>query len=80
MVKVHVKLYGTLAVLVADYRHEKGLEVNLTEGATIGDLLARLKIDQTRGAVVSANGRILSRDDTMSDGFRVKIFQTVHGG
>jgi sulfur carrier protein ThiS len=78
--KVRVRLYGTLSRDIPGYRHTKGLDVDIADGATVGELLARLKILQSRGPVVSINGRILNSDAKVTDGADAKIFQTVHGG
>jgi sulfur carrier protein ThiS len=78
--KVRVSLYGTLGRDVPGYRHTTGIDVNIADGATVGDLLDHLKILQSRGAAVSVNGRILGADAGLTDGSHAKIFQTVHGG
>lgn len=78
--KVHVSLYGTLGRDVPGYRHTTGIDVDIEDGATVRDLLTRLKISRSRGAVVSVNGRVLDADEKIADGLHAKIFQTVHGG
>jgi sulfur carrier protein ThiS len=78
--KVRVSLYGILGRDFPGYRHTMGLEVNIADGSTVGDLLRHLKISQSRGSAVSVNGRILDTEAKMTDGSHAKIFQTVHGG
>ena len=56
--KIRVDLYGTLSLQVSRYRHSQGIEMELQEGATVNDLLALLKIDKSRKAVVAIDGRI----------------------
>jgi sulfur carrier protein ThiS len=78
--KVRVKLYGTLSQRVPGYQHSQGIEVEIPEGATVQDLLARLEISESRGAVVIAEGRVLGADDEMRSGVAVSVVQTIQGG
>ena len=78
--KIYVSLYGTLGRDIPGYRHTAGIDVDIVDGASVGDLLAHLKISQSMGAVVSVNGRIVDADEKMADVLHAKIFQTVHGG
>ena len=78
--KVRIKLYGTLGLRVPGYRHSEGIEVELPDGATVYDLLTRLKISESEGAVVSIEGRLRMADDKLSDGAQAQVFQTLHGG
>ena len=78
--KVKVKLYGTLSHRFNGYRHSKGLEVELPDGATAKDLLALLEISEVQGVVVIAEDHILKADDEMRDGVQVNVLQSVSGG
>ena len=78
--KVCVNLYGTLSLRIPGYRHSQGMEVELPDEATVNDLLTRLNISESDGAVVAIEGRIRKTDDKLPDGARARIFQTVHGG
>ena len=78
--KVKVKLYGTLGQRLPDYRPSQGIEVEVPDGATAKDLLALLKIPESRGAAVIAKGRILKADDKMQPGVPVNVVQAIGGG
>ena len=78
--KVCVKLYGTLKRQFPDYRHSKGIEVEIPERTTVKELLDRLEISESQGAVVAIEGRILKADDTMKCGVPVNVLQAVQGG
>lgn len=78
--KVKVKLYGTLSLLVPEYKPSQGIEVEIPDGATVKDLFAHLEILETRGAAVIANGRVLKADDTVQDGSSLDVFQSIKGG
>jgi len=78
--RVRVKLYGTLSQQFPDYRHSEGIEVEIPDGATVKDLLARLEISESQRALVAMEGRILKADDTMRCGVPVNVLQAIHGG
>ena len=78
--RITAKLYGTLSQQFPDYRHSEGIEVEIPEGTTVKDLLARLEISESQGALVAMEGRILKGDDTIRHGVPVQIFNAIHGG
>ena len=78
--KMRVKLYGTLSQRFPGYQHSQGFEVEIPDGARVKDLLARLEISESKGAVVITEGRVLKADDKMRCGVPVNVFQTIHGG
>jgi len=80
MMKVAVKLFGTLGQAVPGYDPEKGLEVEIREGARVKDLLGRLKISGVKGGVVAAGGKVLHPEDSLKDGMSVHLLQAVYGG
>jgi sulfur carrier protein ThiS len=56
------------------------MEVEIPDGATVKDLLARLEISEKQGAVVAIEGRILKADDMMQGGAPVHVLQSLSGG
>jgi len=80
MMKVTVKLFGTLGQGVAGYDPEKGLAVEMREGARVKELLGRLKISEVKGGVVAAGGKVLHPEDPLEDGLSVHLLQAVYGG
>jgi sulfur carrier protein ThiS len=80
MMKVTVKLFGTLGQAVPGYDSEKGLELEIREGAAVKDLLEGLRISEVKGGVVTAGGRILHPEDPLKDGMSVHLLQAVYGG
>jgi len=78
--KVRVRLFGTLCRQFPDHDSEEGIEVEIPDGATSGDLLAHLEISRSRMAVVTMEGRILEADHRLKDGASLHIFQAVFGG
>ncbi len=80
LMRITVKLFGTLSDLFSDYDFEKGLEVDLPEGSKVADLLARLNISDERGGTVLMDSRILPKDERLTPGSQVLIFQALNGG
>ena len=78
--RIKAKLYGTLSGRFPGYQHAQGIEVEIPDGATVKDLLARLEISESKGAVVAMEGRILKGDDTIRRGVPVHVFNAIHGG
>ena len=78
--KVRVKLYGTLSKQFPDYRHSQGIEVEIPDGARAKDLLTRLEISESQGAVVAVEGRLLKADDIVRGGAPVHVLQPLPGG
>jgi sulfur carrier protein ThiS len=78
--KITIKLFGTLSELFQDYDFEKGLEVELPEGAKVSDLLAHLDISGDRGGTALMDNRIMAKEETLTPGSLVLIFQALNGG
>jgi sulfur carrier protein ThiS len=77
---VHVKLYGTLGRRVAGYDHQRGLGVEMAEGATVGDLISHLELPLGKIGMVSMDGRLVGKSATLAPGALVKVFHPVFGG
>ena len=67
--KVQVILYGTLPKNFSGYNHDRGLEGELPDGSSVGDLVDRLKSNRSRLELISvecapvkAHTRIKNRD------------------
>jgi len=78
--KVRVKLYGTLGERLTPDERLGGIEVEVPEGATAGDLLGLLGISEPRRGVVVVDGRVLAADDKIWRGASVSVFQAIGGG
>lgn len=78
--KVRVRLFGVLGQGFPDYDHQTGMEIEIPEGSTVGDLLDRLGMPGSFGGVVACGGRLLAKDGVLEEGAEVGIFQSVFGG
>lgn len=80
MITVTVKLYGTLPWQVQDYDPEKGVTLELAQGACVSDLTAALSMSAEEGVVVAMAGRVARPEDPIEDMALIRIFPVAHGG
>jgi len=78
--KINVRLFGTLGRDFPQHDPAAGFEVEMAENATVVDLLAYLKVAESRGAVVAVNGKIMKPAEILPGGAVVNVFQSVFGG
>lgn len=78
--KVKIQLFGALAGRLPEYDSPEGVEIELPDESTAGDLLEVLKIPGAWGPALSMNSRLLKSDGRIQDGAVISIFQAVHGG
>jgi molybdopterin converting factor small subunit len=83
-VQVRVRLFANLREKLAQPRGRGSVE--LEEGATLADLLARLEIPQAQAQMVLVNGEQAPRDPRrrarliLEEGDTVSVFPPVAGG
>ena len=80
LMKVKVRLFGTLPQRVPNYNAETGMDVDLPKGSKVQDLLACLKIPDPEADVVMVNGVVLKYDSTLEEGMCVDFFTLISGG
>jgi sulfur carrier protein ThiS len=78
--KVRVSVFGTLRQRLPNYQPSQGMEVELPDGATVGDLLTLLDFSEAQGAIVIAGGRVLKADERLQRGVPVNVMQAIGGG
>ena len=77
---VTIQLFGALSSKLPVFASPAGVQIELPDQSTAGDLLEFLKIPDAWGAAVAMNSRLLKHEDRITDGAQIKIFQAVHGG
>ena len=78
--QVRVKLYGTLGKGVTGYDHPSGMAVEVSDGATVVELLAQIGIPLKRIGMVSLDGRLAGKTAILQPGMMVKVFHPIFGG
>jgi molybdopterin converting factor small subunit len=80
MITVHVKLFATLRQYRPGLGMGEAFPVELSHGATIGDLIQTLRLPDQEIKIVFVNGLFRERTDSLADGDEVGIFPPVGGG
>jgi molybdopterin converting factor small subunit len=80
MIRVKVKLFATLRRYYPELGIGGGLDVELPDGATVGQLVNHLGLPADHVRVVFINGIARDESYTLSDGDEVGIFPPVGGG
>jgi len=78
--KVRIQLFGALGVKLPQFASPEGVEIELPDDSTAGDLLEYLKIPDAWHPAVAMNSRLLKYEGRIEAGAEIRIFQAVHGG
>ena len=77
--KIKVKVFATLRKYIPDESSGQQ-EVELAEGATVGDALAKLKIPESEVAFVFVNSTRQKLDEPLTAGDELGVFPPIAGG
>jgi len=78
--KVKVRLFGTLGNKFPENDPINGFEVEVQKDSTVGDLINKLDIYQSKIGIVSINGKLVTKLKKLRKGDLVQIFQPIFGG
>ncbi len=78
--RVRVKLYATLRRYRETAQPGTPFEVELSDGAALGDLVAQLELPREEVKVAFVNGRARTMDWPLRPGDQVGIFPPIGGG
>ena len=78
--KLRVQLFGVLGSKLPEFGSPEGVEIELSDESSVGDLLNYLKIPENVEVTVAMDSRLLKYEDPMRDGAEIRLLQTVHGG
>ena len=78
--KIKIQLFGVLGKKLPEFDSPEGIDIELPDSSTSGDLLNYMKISEDWGVAVAMDSRLLKHDDPMRDGAEIRLIQTVHGG
>lgn len=80
MMRVRAKLFATLSRHYAGVMPGTPVDVEMSKGATLVDLVDRLHVPHEEVKMIFVNGRIRSLDYELQAGDEVGIFPPVGGG
>jgi len=78
--RVTVRIYATLCRYVPGVSAGTPVEIELPDGASVADLIERLKIPAREVKIAFVNGRTRSPDWLLESGDEMGIFPPVGGG
>ena len=78
--KVSVRLFGTLGKKFAEHDPISGFEIEIPQGASVGDLIDRLDIPKSKIGLVSVQGRLVKAQTTLQQGDFIRIYRPIFGG
>jgi len=78
--KVSVGLYATLQKFLPKNTEGRRCEIELRDGATVGDLIELLNVPPKFAALRLVNGVQSKLDKKLSNGDKVSIFPQIAGG
>jgi sulfur carrier protein ThiS len=77
---VKLKVFGLLATRYPGYDPDRGMEMELPDGARVRDALARLGVSSREGGIVTVGGQVRKADAELKEGDLVYVFHSVVGG
>ena len=78
--KIRVRLFGTLGKKISEHDPIHGFEVEIPDRATIGDLMKKLDILESKIGIVSIDGRLVTRTKKLENGNVVRMYHPISGG
>jgi len=78
--KIRVILFGTLRKSFSDHDPVHGMEVEIPEGSTVGDLIAHIDLPAKKFGLVSVDGHLAKAGNLLQENAVVRVFQPIFGG
>ena len=78
--KIRIILFGTLRKSFSDHDPLLGMEVEIPEGSTVGDLIAHIDLPTQKLGMVSMDGNLVKAGNMLKENAVVRVFQPIFGG
>ena len=78
--KIKVKLFATLRPYLGDVPSGKAVEMDISEGSTMGTLVELLKLPPDEVKICFVNGCIVELEESLKEGDEIGIFPPIGGG
>ena len=78
--KIRVLLFGTLGKSFSNHDLVDGMEVELPDGSTVGDLIAHIDLPTKKFGMVSMDGHLVKANNILKENAVVRVFQPIFGG
>jgi sulfur carrier protein ThiS len=78
--KIRIRLFGTLGNKFSEHDPMHGFEVEIPDDATVGDLMKKLDILESKIGIVSIDGRLVTTTKKLEKGNLVRMYHPLSGG
>ena len=78
--KIRVILFGTLRKSFSDHDPVHGMEIEIPEGSTVGDLISYIDLPTKKFGMVSMDGYLVKTGNLLKKNAVVRVFQPIFGG
>ena len=78
--KIRVILFGTLSKSFAVHDPVYGMEVEIPEDSTVGDLISHIDLPAKKFGMVSMNGQLVKTGNLLKENAVLWVFQPIFGG
>ncbi len=78
--KIRILLFGILRNSFSDHDPVHGMEVEIPEGSTVGDLISGMDLPAKKIGMVSMDGHLVKAGDLLKENSVVRVFQPIFGG
>ncbi len=78
--KIRVILFGTLRKSFPVHDPIYGMEVEIPEGSTVGDLISHIDLPAKKFGMVSMDGNLVKAGNLLKENAVLRVFQPIFGG
>ena len=78
--KIRVILFGTLRKSFPVHDPIYGMEVEIPEGSTVGDLISHIDLPAKKFGMVSMDGQLVKAGNLLKENAVLRVFQPIFGG
>jgi sulfur carrier protein ThiS len=78
--KIRVILFGTLRKSFPVHDPVYGMEVEIPEGSSVGDLISYIDLPAKKFGMVSMDGHLVKTGNLLQENAVVRVFQPIFGG
>ncbi len=78
--KIRVILFGTLSKSYPVHDPVYGMEVEIPEDSTVGDLISHMDLPAKKFGMISMDGQLVKAVNPLQENAVVRVFQPIFGG
>ena len=78
--KIRVILFGTLSKSYSVHDPVYGMEIEIPEDSTVGDLISHIDLPAKKFGMISMDGNLVKAGKLLHENAVVRVFQPIFGG